>query len=137
MLNDAANSFILYWAKKCKKITKELKKLFCEFRWIGLFLSDRKLNLMIYQICEETKIYFITYLNSYSVSIPISNINHDMASTLEIFLQIENIFQMNLKVIEKIQKIVDKINVEESENFETPLKYLKKVIGETPSTPYK
>ncbi|CAG8829879.1 5945_t:CDS:2, partial [Gigaspora margarita] len=32
MLNDAANSFILYWAKKCKKVTKELKKLFCELR---------------------------------------------------------------------------------------------------------
>ncbi|CAG8439801.1 12998_t:CDS:2, partial [Dentiscutata heterogama] len=122
MLNDAANSFILYWAKKCKKVTKELKKLFCEFRWIGLFSSDRKLNLMIYQICEETKIHFITYLNSYPVSIPISNINHDMASTLEIFLQIE---------------IIDQINVEKSENFETPLEYLKKVIGETPSTPHK
>ncbi|CAG8815951.1 754_t:CDS:2, partial [Dentiscutata erythropus] len=51
-----------------------------------------------------------------------------MASALEIFLQIEDIFQMNLKVIEKIQKIIDQINVEESENFETPLKYLKKVI---------
>ncbi|RIB08073.1 hypothetical protein C2G38_2147255 [Gigaspora rosea] len=137
MLNDAANSFILYWAKKCKKVTKELKKLFCEFRWIGLFSSDGKFNLMIYQICEETKIHFITYLNSFPVSIPISNMNHDMASALEIFLQIEDIFQMNLKVIEKIQKIVDQINIEESENFETPLEYLKKVIGETPSTPHK
>ncbi|CAG8818076.1 21407_t:CDS:2, partial [Gigaspora margarita] len=127
MLNDAANSFILYWTKKCKKVTKELKKLFCEFRWIGLFSSDGKLNLMIYQICEETKINFITYLNSHPVSIPISNMNHDMASALEIFLQIEDIFQMNLKVIEKIQKIVDQINIEESENFETPLEYLKKL----------
>ncbi|CAG8716466.1 753_t:CDS:1, partial [Racocetra persica] len=32
ILNDAANSFILYWAKKCKRVTKELKKLFCEMR---------------------------------------------------------------------------------------------------------
>ncbi|CAG8477905.1 9337_t:CDS:2 [Racocetra fulgida] len=40
MLNDAANSFILYWVKKCKMVTNELKKLFSEMRWIGLFSSD-------------------------------------------------------------------------------------------------
>ncbi|CAG8619454.1 5984_t:CDS:2 [Dentiscutata erythropus] len=137
MLNDAANSFILYWAKKCKRVTKELKKLFCDIRWIGLFSSDGKLCFMIYQICEETKIHFITYLNSYPILIPITNMNHDMASTLEVFLQIEDIFQMNLKVIEKIQKIASQINIKESENYETPLEYLKKVIGKTPSTPHK
>ncbi|CAG8716472.1 754_t:CDS:2 [Racocetra persica] len=63
--------------------------------------------------------------------------NHDMASALEVFLQIEDIFQMNLKVIEKIQKIADQINIKESKNYEIPLEYLKKVIGETPLTPHK
>ncbi|CAG8729095.1 915_t:CDS:2, partial [Gigaspora margarita] len=90
--------------------------------------TDEKLCFMIYQICEETKIHFITYLNSYPISIPISNKNHDMASSLEIFLQIEAIFQINLKVIEKIQKIADQINVEESEHFETPLEYLRSSV---------
>ncbi|CAG8784629.1 23949_t:CDS:1, partial [Dentiscutata erythropus] len=32
ILNDAANRFILYWAKKCKKVTKKLKKLFRKIR---------------------------------------------------------------------------------------------------------
>ncbi|CAG8839249.1 36709_t:CDS:2, partial [Gigaspora margarita] len=136
MLNDAVNSFILYWVKKCKMVTDELKKLFSEMRWIGLFSSDGKIYFIIYQICEETKIHFITYQSSDPISIPITHANHDMASALEIFLQ--DIFRMNLKVIEKIHKIADQININEAEPFKAEVQeYLTKVISETPSTPLK
>ncbi|CAG8851091.1 4531_t:CDS:2, partial [Gigaspora margarita] len=131
MLNDAANSFILYWVKKCKMVTNELKKLFFGMRWIGLFSSDGKIYFMIYQICEETKIHFITYQSSYPISIPIKHANHDMASALEIFLQVE-------KVIEKIHKIADQMNINEAESYKAEAQeYLTKVISETPPTPLK
>ncbi|RIB15881.1 hypothetical protein C2G38_2191407 [Gigaspora rosea] len=135
MLNDAANSFILYLVKKCKMVTNELKKLFSEMQWIGLFSSDGKIYFMIYQICEETKIHFITYQSSYPISIPIKHENHDIASALEIFLQVEDIFQMNLKVIEKIHKIADQINTNDTDPYKTAAQeYLTRVISETPST---
>ncbi|CAG8849626.1 29674_t:CDS:1, partial [Racocetra persica] len=39
--------------------------------------------------------------------------------------------------IGEIHKLADQINIDESEHFETAQEYLKRVIGETPSTPLK
>ncbi|RIB15709.1 hypothetical protein C2G38_2191865 [Gigaspora rosea] len=100
---------------------------------------DGKIYFMIYQICEETKIHFITYQSSSPISIPIKHENHDMASALEIFLQVEDIFRMNLKVIEKIHKIADQMILNEAELYKAAeaQEYLMNVISETPPTPLK
>ncbi|CAG8607814.1 20091_t:CDS:2, partial [Dentiscutata erythropus] len=125
MLHDAANSFILYWVKKIRKIPLKLKKLFCEMQWIGLFSKGS----------EDNKIRVITYPNSHPVKLPISHDikkNHDIAGAFEVFLQIEN-----HEVIKDIQEIVDRAEIEEYDLSENKLEYLTKIISESPPSPQK
>lgn len=106
-------------------------------RWIGLFSKDGKLLLILYQISENNKIQFITYPNSYQITLPLSQKNYDIASALEIFLLIEEILQKNFEVIKNIRDIADKSDMEVYDSYENKLDYLTKVISETPLSPQK
>ncbi|CAG8719596.1 14142_t:CDS:2, partial [Dentiscutata erythropus] len=131
-LNDAINNFIIFFSKTVKIITSELNLLFSKMRWVGLFVFNRQIQLILLHFNSE-KLRF-TWLTCKGI-IPTSFEKHDVGSMIEIYLIVKGIIKENYEVILKIIQEIERNSSQEGSI--QAIKYLQKVIRPTPASPIK
>ncbi|CAG8497025.1 17392_t:CDS:2 [Dentiscutata erythropus] len=131
-LNDAINDFIIFFSKTAKIITSGLKLLFSKMRWVGLFVFDGQIQLILLRFNSE-KLQF-TWLAREGI-IPTSFEKHDVGSMIEIYLIVKEIMKENYEIILKIIQEIERNSSQEGsiQTFE----YLQQVIRPTPASPLK